>query len=93
MPLLHRRIRELVLANRYLIGEHAAERLAERGVLEWQLVEGLEQGQLIVEHPQAQPNPAIEVRQMLIDGTPVKAVWSCIESIETAKLVTVHYLD
>lgn len=86
-------VRDAVLAERYLIGQHAAERLEERGILEWQVVDGIEDAELISERPQDQPNPSIEVRQTLVDGTPVKVIWSYLSSIDTAKLVTVHFFD
>ncbi len=50
-------------------------------------------GSLIVERPEAVPNPAVEVRQTLADGTEVKAVWSHVISADVAKLVTVHFFD
>jgi hypothetical protein len=86
-------IRSLVIAGRYLVGQHAAERLDERGVLEWQVVDGIESGELLREDLRATPNPSVEVRQRLADGTEIKAVWSLLISIDTAKLVTVHFLD
>jgi len=86
-------ILSLVLQNRYIIGEHATERLDERGILEWQVVDGIERGELIVERPDAVPNPAVEVRQFLADGTEIKAVWSHLISVDTAKLVTIHFFD
>lgn len=86
-------IRTLVAEGRYVVGQHAAERLEERGVLEWQIVDGIDDGSLIVERPDALPNPAVEVRQSLADGSEVKAVWSHIASADVAKLVTVHFFD
>lgn len=86
-------IRTLVIEGRYVVGQHAAERLDERGVLEWQIVDGIDDGSLIVERPDALPNPAVEVRQSLADGSEVKAVWSHIASADVAKLVTVHFFD
>ena len=86
-------IRRLVRDGRYVVGQHAAERLDERGVLEWQVVDGLAAGELLTERPGAVPNPAIEVDQVLADGTPVKAVWSRLRSVDVAKLVTEHYYD
>jgi len=65
-------IRQLVADGRYVIGQHAAERLDERGVLEWQVVDGIEEGLLLAERPDALPNPAVEVYQSLADGTDVK---------------------
>jgi hypothetical protein len=93
MPRLFDTIRSLVLRHRYVIGEHATERLDERGILEWQVVDGIESGQLIVERPDARPNPAVEVHQVLADGTPIKAVWSHLISVDFAKLVTIHFFD
>ena len=93
MGLLFTTIQALVAEGKYLVGQHAAERLDERGVLEWQIVDGLEHGSLIIERQKALPNPSVEVRQQLADGTEVKAVWSHIVSAGLAKLVTVHFVD
>ena len=86
-------VRRLVAEEKYLIGQHASERLDERGIMEWQAVAGLEDGVLIVERPDASPNPAIEVRQSLPDGTEYKAVWSHLAQSGVVKLVTVHFFD
>ena len=86
-------IRQLVAEEKYLIGQHASERLEERGIMEWQAVVGLEDGELIVERPDATPNPAVEVRESLPDGTEFKAVWSLLPQSGVAKLVTVHFFD
>ncbi len=47
----------------------------------------------IVERPDAIPNPAVEVREVLPDGTEFKAVWSHLRQSGVAKLVTVHFFD
>lgn len=86
-------IRQLVADDNYLIGQHASERLEERGIMEWQVVAGLADGTLLVERPEARPNPAVEVRQVLADGTEIKAVWSHLSVSGVAKLVTVHFFD
>jgi hypothetical protein len=86
-------IRQLVALENYVVGQHASERLEERGIMEWQAVAGLEDGELIVERPDASPNPAIEVRQVLPDGTEFKAVWSHLRQSSVAKLVTIHFFD
>lgn len=86
-------IRALVLADRYLVGQHAAERLEERGILEWQVVDGIESGSLMHEDSSARPNPVVALQQTLADGTEVKAVWSHLKSVDVAKLVTVHFFD
>jgi hypothetical protein len=86
-------IRQMVAEDRYVIGEHASERLEERGILDWQAVAGLDDGELIAERPNATPNPAVEVRETLPDGTTFKAVWSHLRQSGVAKLVTVHFFD
>ncbi len=86
-------IRRLVADERYVVSEHAAERLEERGILEWQVVVGLEEGELMAERPLDKPNPVVEVRERLADGTEVKAVWAYLARSGAAKLVTVHFFD
>ena len=93
MGQLFGKIRQLVLDSRYIIGQHASERMEERGILEWQAVVGMEEAELIVEDESATPNPKVEVRSMLPDGTEFKAVWSLLETSGVAKLVTVHFFD
>ncbi len=86
-------IRRLVAEDKYVVGQHASERLEERGIMEWQVIAGLEGGELIVERPDATPNPAVDVRETLLDGTEFKAVWSHLRQSGVAKLVTVHFFD
>lgn len=86
-------IRQLVTNEKYVIGQHASERLEERGIMEWQAVAGIEDGHLVVERPDAKPNPSVEVRECLPDGTEFKAVWSYLQQSGAAKLVTVHFFD
>ena len=93
MESLFETVRRLVAEEKYLIGQHASERLDERGIMEWQAVSGLDEGVLIAERPDASPNPASEVRQRLPDGTEYKAVWSYLAQSGVAKLVTVHFFD
>ena len=86
-------IRQLVAEERYIVGQHASERLEERDIMEWQVVAGMEDSELIAERPDAMPNPAVEVRESLPDGTEYKAVWSHLRQTGVAKLVTVHFLS
>ena len=83
----------MVAEERYIIGEHASERLEERGIMEWQVVAGVEDGELIAERLDSMPNPAVEVRESLPDGTEYKAVWSHLPQTGVAKLVTVHFFN
>jgi hypothetical protein len=86
-------IRELVAADRYVVGQHAVERLEERNMMEWQVVAGVTDATLTAERPEAVPNPTIEMLESLPDGTEIKAVWSHLRQSGVAKLVTVHFLD
>ncbi len=86
-------IQQLVAAERYVVGQHAVERLEERGILEWQVVAALPEGRLIAERPDTEPNPSVEVSESLPDGTEIMAVWSYLPQSDVAKLVTVHFFD
>ena len=86
-------VRKLVAEEKYVVGQHASERLEERGIMEWQVVAGLEDGELIAERLNASPNPTVEARESLPDGTDFKAVWSHLRQSGVAKLVTVHFFD
>ncbi len=86
-------IRTSVVSGRYIIGEHAVERLDERGILEWQVVDGISTATVILERPDDLPNPVVEVMQQLADGTPIKAVWSYLVLTDVAKLVTVYFFN
>jgi hypothetical protein len=86
-------IQQLVATEKYIVGQHAVERLEERGILEWQVVVSLPDGRPIVERPDAKPNPTVEVSGSLPDGTEFKAVWSYLPQSNVAKLVTVHFFD
>ena len=52
-------IRDLVAEDKYLVGEHAAERLEERRIMEWQAIAGLASASLIVEQLEAKPHPTV----------------------------------
>lgn len=93
MGKLFNMIRRLVREDRYVVGEHAVQRLEERRILEWHAVLGLDAGELIVERPDGKPNPVVEVQERLPDGTEFKAVWSYLAGSRVAKLVTVHFFD
>ncbi len=93
MGQLFEKIRELVATDRYLVGQHASEQIENRGFVEWQVVAGLDQGELLDEFPQSKPNPKIEVKESLPDGTEFNAVWSYLAQSNVAKLVTVHFFD
>ncbi len=61
--------------------------------MEWQAVSGIYDGQLITERPKAKPNPTVEIRVCLPDGTEIMTVWSYLRQSGVVKLVTVHFFD
>ncbi len=87
------RIKRAVREERYVFSDHADNMLRERGIAHWQVTSGLESGKRVSERPQTRPNPTIEVEQILVDGTPVMAVWAYVSQLDLAKLVTVHFID
>ena len=92
MPQLFDEICQLVAEGRYLIGDHAWERLLERGIMEWQIVAGMTDAQLNTERRLARPNPVVEMRVHLPNGDDCKVVWSLLRRERVAKLVTAHLL-
>lgn len=48
---------------------------------------------MLRERPDDKPNPAIEVQEMLPDGTEFIAIWSYLSRSGIAKLVTVYFSD
>ncbi|HVJ67000.1 MAG TPA: hypothetical protein VM510_03390 [Caulifigura sp.] len=87
------RIRGPIREGRYVVSEHASERITERGFLEWQIVDGSIDGEVLIERSENRPHPAVEFECLLPDGTAFKAVWCLLPQSQVAKLVTVHYLN
>ena len=83
----------LIDRGSYVVGEHASERLLERGIMEWQVIAGMPDAQLLAERRTARPNPAVEVRLLLPDGRDCTAIWSHLRQAGVAKLVTVYLLN
>lgn len=86
-------IRSAVAEGRYVLSLHAAQRLRERRVVEWQIADGLRTAAVLSERSSDRPNPSIEVEQSLPDATPVKVIWSWLATSRLARLVTVHFID
>ena len=86
-------IRGLVADDKYVVGKHAAERLEERGIMEWQVIAALAEGELLAERCDASPNPIVGVLESLPDGTEFKAVSSHLRRSGVAKLVTAYFFD
>jgi len=90
MGRLHERICAAVAEERFVIGAHAANRLDERSISDWQVAVGLKEARMIAERPASRPNAAIEVEQTLSDGRIIRAIWSWLPINKVAKLVTVY---
>jgi len=76
--------------SRYIISRHASRRLRERGATGWQVVDATVNGHIAMRQPDAKPNPTVEFRVILADGSGWRAVWSWLGVSRTAKLVTVY---
>ena len=85
VPQLFDEICRLVAEGRYLIGDHAWERLLERGIMEWQVIAGMTEAQLITERRLARPNPVVEMRVPLPNGDECKVVWSLLRRERVSK--------
>ena len=49
MPSLFSEICSLIDRGSYVVGEHASERLLERGIMEWQVIAGMPDAKLLAE--------------------------------------------
>jgi len=93
MSKTERQIADAVRAERFAISSHAADRLLERDVEIWQIIDGFDRGETVSIDPKAMPNPKILRRQLLADGIEIVAVWSYDRAARVAKLVTIYFED
>jgi hypothetical protein len=93
MTKLERQIRDAISSGRWNMSSHADERCDERGVEDWQLIEGFNAGRTVAIDPHAHPNPKILREQTLASGETVVVVWSYQHELCIAKLVTVYFED
>lgn len=93
MGKLFERIRSAVEDDRFIVSWHADERCEQREVSVWQLAVGINHAELVQERPHGKPHPAIVVRQNLVDGSNVEAIWAWLPESKRAKLVTVYFRD
>ena len=68
MGKLFQTIQQLVAEEKYVVGQHASERLEERGIMDWQAITALADGERIGEKPKDKPSPTVEVRERLPDA-------------------------
>jgi hypothetical protein len=73
------------------VSVHARRRLEERRITHWQVIDGVRSAEIVENRPDDEPNPSVVVRETLIDGTVVEAVWAWLAESETALLVTVYF--
>lgn len=91
MGRLFEKIRAAVSEDRFIVSWHADERCEERGVTPWQLIAGLEEAEVLRERPRSIPHPSVVLRQVLVNGSEVEAIWSWMGHSGRAKLVTVYF--
>jgi hypothetical protein len=93
MPPLFDAIHQAVGNGRYVVSIHADLRLRERHIEAWQVEAAMPDALLLRERPHTQPNPGIEAKIMLPDGTSAKVIWAWLERAQAAKIVSVHFFD
>jgi hypothetical protein len=93
MSSLYASIRSAIAAGSTVVSVHATLRLRQRRIPLWQVETASQDGELLGQYPNAEPNPKIELDILLPDGTSAKAVWSWLKEDAAAKLVTVHFFD
>jgi len=76
MIVLFDQILAAVKAERYALSLHAENRLDERRVPAWQVIDGLESAKIVEERPGDEPNPTLVARQLLADGSEIEVVWA-----------------
>jgi hypothetical protein len=91
MGQLFNTIRQLVVQEKYALSIHVLERLRERKIVQWQVIDGITQAVLLSERPNTLPNPTVELQQQLADGATIKVVWALLSNQQAALLVTVHF--
>ncbi|MBM4036758.1 MAG: DUF4258 domain-containing protein [Planctomycetes bacterium] len=87
------RIEEAVRAERYEVSIHADNRIEERGMMEWHIVAGLPDADLLEAQLDDHPWPSVLLSQALPDGTEVYVKWSYRARDRMARLVTIYYPD
>ena len=85
-------IRQAVREDRFVLSNHADDRLRERKIELWQIVSEIDNAILLNERPKDLPNPSVEIQQTLPDGTEIKVVWAWIAHVCGAKLITIHFI-
>ena len=91
MDRLYKLIHQAVESERIVFTVHADNRLLERRICRWQLIEGLAEGEVIQSHSSSKGNPKLVVRQTLPSGEDVVTVWGFLKSTRQARLITVYF--
>lgn len=91
MTKLESQIARAVKQDRWSLSTHASERLDERNIEWWQIIDGFDGGVTVSIETDALPNPKILRRQSLADGEQVIVVWAFENPYRVAKIVTVYF--
>lgn len=85
------KIRQLVQDGRYLIKTHARKRIAERGIRESEVIEGILRGNIVEETPDAKPFPKCLIVHFIRNNEPLYV--SCATDDQMVYIITVHWYD
>jgi hypothetical protein len=86
-------IQDAVRAGRFVVSQHAQQRLRQRRVQLWQVEAGVDTWTVLEVRPQDLPNPSIVCEQVLPDGTTITVIWAWDVTNSWALLVTVYFLN
>ena len=93
MPSYFELIRIATDEGRYVVSTHADLRLRERRIEAWQIEAAMTEATLLCERPHDSPNPSVEAKILLPDGTAAKVIRSWFIRGQAAKLVSVRFFD
>jgi hypothetical protein len=93
MTKLESDIAQAVRTDRWAVSVHARQRLHERDVELWQVIDGFADGQTVSVRADDKPNPKMLRRQQLASGEFVVVVWAFERFLRIAQLVTVYFED
>lgn len=85
------RLREVVRQNKYMIKQHAKQRMGERQIKDNEIVDVILDGEIIEENPTAHPFPKCLLMKFVRNNEPLYV--SVAFDGEHAYIITVHWYD
>ena len=86
-------IRQEVSRNNYVISHHARQRKNERGMTYREITETILRGEIIEQHPHADPHPKCLFMHPVRPGEPLYVACGYNARQKRAMIITVHWFD